>query len=119
MAKLLIVDDESDIREFARNFFKKRNIDVSVASDGEQALNLISKENFDLILLDVSMKVMSGVEVLRRLRSHKSKVKVVMVSGNEDTETISEVTALGIIGYVQKPFVLEELENIVLTQMNT
>ena len=118
MAKLLIVDDESDICEFARNFFKKRKIDVSVASGGRQALELIAKENPDLILLDVRMEEMTGIEVLRELRKSKPSVKVIMVSGVEDEETIKEAKALGVIGYIHKPFILEELEKIVLAQLN-
>jgi len=118
MAKLLIVDDESDIREFARNFFRKRQIEVFVASGGRQALDIIAKENPDLILLDVRMEEMTGIEVLRELRKNKPAVKVIMVSGVEDEETIKEANTLGVIGYIHKPFILEELEKIVLAQLN-
>ena len=118
MSKLLIVDDESDIREFARNFFKKRKIDVSVASGGRQALDLIAQEKPDLILLDVRMEEMTGIEVLRQLRKLNPPVKVIMVSGVEDEETIKEANSLGVIGYIHKPFILEELEKIVLAQLN-
>jgi len=118
MAKLLIVDDESDIREFARNFFKKRKLEVFVASGGRQALDLIASDNPDLILLDIRMEEMTGIEVLRELRKSKPDVKVIMVSGVEDVETIKEANALGVIGYIHKPFILEELEKIVLAQLN-
>ena len=117
MAKLLIVDDESDIREFARNFFRKRKIDVFVASGGRQALEIITKENPNLILLDVRMEEMTGIEVLKELRKTSPSVKVIMVSGVEDEETIKEANALGVIGYIHKPFILEELEKIVLAQL--
>ena len=119
MSKLLIVDDESDIREFARNFFKKRKIDVSVASGGRQALDLIAQEGPDLVLLDVRMEEMTGIEVLRELRKSKPSSKVIMVSGVEDEETIKEANALGVIGYIHKPFILEELEKIVLAHLNS
>ena len=117
MVEMLIVDDESDIREFARNFFKKRQIEVSIASGGRQALDLIAKENPNLVLLDVRMEEMTGIEVLRELRKSNSTVKVIMVSGVEDEETIKEANALGVIGYIHKPFILEELEKIVLEQL--
>jgi two-component system response regulator (stage 0 sporulation protein F) len=117
MAKMLIVDDESDIREFARNFFKKRQIEVFVASGGRQALEIITKEGPQLILLDVRMEEMNGIEVLRELRKSNPSVKVIMVSGVEDEETIKEANALGVIGYIHKPFILEELEKIVLAQL--
>jgi len=119
MPKLLIVDDESDIREFARNFFKKRQIDVSIASGGRQALDLIDKEKPDLVLLDVRMEEITGIEVLRELRKTNLSVKVIMVSGVEDEETIKEANSLGVIGYIHKPFILEELEKIVLAQLNS
>ena len=118
MAKLLIVDDESDIREFARNFFKKRKIEVLVASGGRQALDLIAKENPDLILLDIRMEEITGIEVLRELRKTNPSIKVIMVSGVEDEETVKEANALGVIGYIHKPFILEELEKIVMAQLN-
>ena len=119
MAKVLIVDDESDIREFARNFFKKRKIDVSVAAGGRQALELIAQEKPDLVLLDVRMEEMTGIEVLRELQKIKSPVKVIMVSGIEDEETVNEAKSLGVIGFIHKPFILEELEKIVLAQLSS
>jgi DNA-binding response OmpR family regulator len=117
MAKLLIVDDESDIREFARNFFKKRGIEVFVSPGGRHALDLIAKENPDLILLDVRMEEMTGIEVLRELRKNNPSTKVIMVSGVEEEEIINEAKALGVIGYIHKPFILEDLEKIVLAQL--
>jgi two-component system response regulator (stage 0 sporulation protein F) len=119
MAKLLIVDDESDIREFARSFFKKRGIDVLTASGGRQALEIIAKEKPCLVLLDVRMEEMTGVEVLRELRKLNDNTKVIMVTGVEEEETIKEANALGVISYVHKPLILEELEKIVLGQLNT
>jgi two-component system response regulator (stage 0 sporulation protein F) len=118
MAKLLIVDDEVDIREFAKSFFKKRGIEVLTASGGKQALELIVSDNPNLVLLDVRMEEMTGVEVLRQLRKTNPTTKVIMVSGVEDEETISEAKALGVIGYIHKPLILEELERIVLSEIN-
>ena len=118
MAKLLIVDDESDIREFARNLFKKRKIDVLVSSGGRQALEVIARENPDLVLLDVRMEEMTGIATLRELRKTNSTLQVIMVSGVEDEDIVNEAKALGIAGYIHKPFILEELEKIVLAQLN-
>lgn len=118
MAKLLIVDDETDIREFARNFFKKRGIEVLTASGGRSALDLIASDAPDLVLLDVRMEEMTGVDVLRHLRKANAQTRVIMVSGIEDEETVNEAKALGIIGFIHKPLVLEELERIVLAELN-
>ena len=118
MYKLLIVDDEADIREFARNFFVKRKMDVLVGSGGRQALDLIAKEKPNLVLLDIKMEEMTGVEVLRELRKTNQALKVIMVSGVEDEDTINETKSFGIVGYIHKPFILEELEKLVLSQMS-
>jgi two-component system response regulator (stage 0 sporulation protein F) len=117
MAKLLIVDDESDIREFARNFFKKRKVDVFVASGGRQALEIIAQENPNLVMLDVRMEEMTGIEVLHELRKVNQTIKVLMVSGVEDPDTIKEANDLGVLGYIHKPFILEELEKLVMEQL--
>ncbi|HOW36589.1 MAG TPA: response regulator [Candidatus Omnitrophota bacterium] len=117
MSKLLIVDDEVDIREFAKNFFRKRNIDVLTASGGKEAIGIIEKEKPDLVLLDVRMEEMTGLEVLRDLRAKSNSVKVIMVTGVENGESIKEANDLGVLGYVHKPLVLEELEKVVLAEL--
>jgi DNA-binding response OmpR family regulator len=117
MAKLLVVDDESDIREFARSFFKKRGIEVFTASGGREAIEIIVKESPDLVLMDVRMEEMTGIEALRELRKLGNQAKIIMVTGVEEEETIKEANALGVIGYVHKPLILEELEKIVLAQL--
>ena len=118
MSKLLIVDDEIDIREFAKNFFRKRNIDVLTAAGGKEALGIIDREKPDLVLLDVRMEEMNGLEVLRTLRNQKNNVKVIMVTGVENGEAIKEARDLGVIGYIHKPLVLEELEKVVLAELS-
>jgi len=119
MAKLLIVDDEADIRDFARNFFRKRNIDVITASGGVEAMRLIGEQNPDLVLLDVRMEEMSGLEVLKSLRRDKNDIKVIMVTGVEEEAVINEANSWGIRGYIHKPLVLEELERIVIGELGT
>ena len=115
MAKLLIVDDEMDIREFAKRFFSKRNINVLTASDGIEALETVEREKPDMVLLDITMPRMSGLEVLKRLRANRNDVDVVMVTGASDEESINEANSWGIKGYVHKPLILEELEKKVMS----
>lgn len=117
MAKLLIVDDENDIREFAKRFFSKRNITVVTASDGEEALEVVEREKPDMILLDITMEKMSGLEVLKRLRANRNDVDVVMVTGLADEESVNEANSWGIRGYIHKPLVLEELEKKVMSEL--
>ena len=117
MSKLLIVDDEIDIREFAKNFFKKRDVQVFTASGGNEASEIIENEKPDLVLLDFRMEEFSGVHLLKKLRSKNNQVKVIMVSGVEDEGIIKEAEGLGILGFIHKPLVLEELEKVVLKEL--
>jgi len=118
MPKLLIVDDEIDIREFAKSFFKKRDIEVFTASGGIEALEIIKSENPDLVLLDVRMEEMTGVELLHKMRTEGLEAKVMMVSGVEDEATIKETRDLGVLGFIHKPLILDELEKVVLKELN-
>lgn len=118
MAKLLIVDDEIDIREFAKNFFQKRGVTVFTAAGGLKALDIIDKEEPDLVLLDVHMEEISGIEVLKRLRAKGNPVKVMMVTGVEEARVVNEAKSLGVLGYIHKPLVLEELEKVVMNELS-
>ena len=117
MPKLLIVDDEKDTCAFAGNFFRKRNIQVFTANGGQRALEIIRKEHPDLILLDVRMEEMSGIDVLRKLRKPNGNTKVIMVTGDEDINTVNEAQKLGVNGYIHKPLILDELEKEVLKEL--
>ncbi len=118
MPKLLIVDDEIDVREFAGNFFRKRGVQVFLASGGAEVFDIVANESPDLVLLDIRMEGMSGMDVLRRLRAKDSSVKVIMVSGIEDEEVVAEAKKLGVSGFIHKPLVLEELQSAVFGILN-
>ena len=119
MAKLLIVDDEIDIREYAKRFFTKRKIEVITASDGPEALEIIEREKPDIVLLDISMPKMNGLEVLKRLRANRNDVDVVMVTSSNDEESVNEANSWGIRGYIHKPLILEELEKKVMSELKS
>ena len=118
MPKLLIVDDEEDIREFAKNFFQKRDIDVFTAADGQKALDLIKLEKPDLVLLDVHMEDMTGIEVLKTLREGNNQIKAIMVTGIEDEAVVREANNYGALGYIHKPLILDELKEVVLKELD-
>jgi CheY-like chemotaxis protein len=116
MAKLLIVDDEDDVREFAANFFRKRKLEVATASSGEEALTKVEADPPDLILLDIKMGGISGIQTLEAIRTFNKTVKVIMVTGTkpEENESFNHCKALGASDYVHKPLRLEELEQVVM-----
>jgi DNA-binding response OmpR family regulator len=117
MKKLLIVDDEPDVREFAANFFRKRKIETITAGNGQEALDLFEKEKPSLILLDIKMEGIDGIEVLSRIREKNKEVTVLMVSGRkpEEEESGKKCEELGISGYIHKPLELDELERVVMS----
>lgn len=121
MPKLLIVDDELDVREFAANFFRKRKIDVLVAASGEEALDIIAANKPSLVLLDIKMTGIDGIETLKRIRQNDTQLKVIMVTGKKPDEegSLEQCQQLGILGYIHKPLKLEELEQAVLKEIKS
>lgn len=119
MPTLMIVDDESDVREFATNFFKRRKIDVISASNGEDALSLIEKSMPDLVLLDIQMAGIDGIETLRRIKEKYSALNVIMVTGKrpEEEGAFDKCKELGASKYIHKPLELDELERIVINEI--
>jgi len=120
MAKLLIVDDEVDVREFAANFFRKRKIEVIAVSSGEEAIGMLEKQKMDLVLLDIKMTGIDGIETLRRIREKDKGTKVIMVTGRkpEDEGSCDKCRELGATDYIHKPLELDELEKIVLRELS-
>lgn len=116
MVKLLIVDDELDVREFAANFFRKRKVEVTIASSGEEAIELLEKQKPHLILLDIKMPGIDGFETLKRIREKDKNIKVVMVTGRkpEDEFAFQRCQQLGALDYIHKPLELDELERVVM-----
>jgi len=121
MAKLLIVDDEDDVREFAANFFRKRKIDVITSGSGEDAIEKVKTEKPTLVLLDIRMGGISGIQALEEIRKFDQAVSVIMVTGTkpEENESFNRCNQLGISGYVHKPLKLDELEQVVLKTLGT
>jgi DNA-binding response OmpR family regulator len=116
MPKLLIVDDEDDVREFAANFFRKRKIEVFTAANGEEAVEKVKSQEPNLILLDILMSGINGIQTLETIRTFNKTVKVIMVTGAkpEENETFKRCRELGAYDYIHKPLKLEELEQTVM-----
>lgn len=119
MRKLLIVDDENDVREFAASFFRRRKVEVETASSGEGALEALAGYRPDLVLLDIKLPGIDGIETLRHIRLKDKDTKVIMVTGKkpDEEDAFEKCRSLGVTGYVHKPLVLEELERIVMTAL--
>ncbi len=103
--RLLIVDDISDNRTILTRRFQRRGFDVVEAECGLTAIELIDKESFDLVLLDVMMPGMDGIETLKRIRSQNSasELPVIMVTAKSESTNIVDALELGANDYVTKP----------------
>jgi len=115
MTKILVVDDEIDVCDFVKNFFEERDFQVFAALGGSDALRIIRKEKPDIILLDIRMKEMDGIETLKRIRQLDKKVKVIMVTAVEEQDKMEVARKLGASEYITKPLVLENLEATVMS----
>lgn len=113
MYKLLVVDDEPDICDFVKNFFKDRGFIVYTALSGEDAITMTKDEKPDIILLDIKMKGMDGLAALKHIKELDKNIKVIMVTALEDQDKMREAYKLGACDYVTKPLMLDYLEQTV------
>jgi CheY-like chemotaxis protein len=109
--KILVVDDEPKVVQLIREKLESYGYGVVSAADGPQALAHAREQRLDLILLDLAMPLMNGLEVLTRLRASKatSQIPVVVVTAHNDTRSILKAKDLYVAEYITKPFDLDAL----------
>lgn len=110
--KVLMVDDEEDFVRTLDERMKMRNLDSNVALSGEQALEILEKEVPDVMLLDLKMPGMDGMEVLKRAREAFPGVQVVMLTGHGSEHDEAEARRLGVFEYLRKPVPIENLMKV-------
>jgi len=113
MNKLLLIDDEADVQYSFRRIFNSPEIELATASSGEEGLKLIPKLKPDLVLMDIRMGGMSGLETLRRMRQMDTKLLVILMTAYGTTQTAIEAMKLGAYDYLLKPFDVPKLKEIV------
>jgi two-component system OmpR family response regulator len=107
--RILIVDDENDFREAIIKRLKARKIDVEGADSGPKALEMLTDQDFDVVVLDVKMPGMDGIETLREVKHKKPLVEVIMLTGHASVESGIQGMNLGAFDYVMKPVALDDL----------
>lgn len=107
--KLLVVDDEMDFLETLVNRLRKRGIEAQGALSGKEALELLEKNEFDLVILDVKMPGMDGIEILKRIKVKWPEIEVIMLTGHASLELGIQGMEHGAYDYIMKPTKLEEL----------
>ena len=111
--RLLLVDDDPGVLDLLNEYFAGQGYDVEVATSGEVALSAVRAKRPDLVILDIRMPGIDGVEVLRRLRRQDATLPVIMVTANEDVTLARETLNIGAFDYVAKPFDFTHLEQVV------
>ena len=107
--KVLMVDDEEDFVTTLAERMKMRDLDSEVALDGEQALQMVEGDIPDVMVLDLKMPGIDGMEVLRRVRQAYPQVQVVILTGHGSEKDEAEAKRLGAFAYLQKPVEIERL----------
>jgi two-component system response regulator PilR (NtrC family) len=110
MARLLIVDDDLSLREFLTLFLRKEGHEVEVATNGERALDMLEQAPFELVLTDIRMPRMGGLELLENIKSRGLATQVVVMTAFSTTDTALEAMRKGAYDYIVKPFQLAEVK---------
>src|SRR3954454_11984839 len=113
MSKLLLVDDEADVQYSFQRIFDSPEIELKTASSGEEGLKMVPDFKPDLVIMDVRMGGITGLETLRRMRQMDSKLLVILMTAYGTTQTAIEAMKLGAYDYLLKPFDVPKLKEIV------
>jgi len=106
---VMIVDDEIDFLETLIKRLEKRNVRVSGAESGEEALKLLEKNPADVVVLDVKMPGMDGIETLREIKKRYPLIEVILLTGHASTEVAIQGMEMGAFDYLMKPIGVDEL----------
>ena len=112
MKKILVIDDEPIAGALIRDFLEGRDYKVLVATQAPVGLEIASKEKPDLVLLDMLMPKISGLECLERIKKESPETIVIILSGLQNEEIAKQALALGAYDYIIKPFDLRAIENL-------
>ena len=112
--KILIVDDEDDVRLFLADFISERDFGVETAADGEEAVEKVKKTKYDVILLDIMMPGMDGMACLEKIKKLSPSTVVIMITALKDETRMAAAKKLGAAQYIVKPFSLNYLETELL-----
>jgi len=110
---VLVVDDEAEVRALLEDFLAPKGYRVRSVADGAAALREVIKEAPDLVLLDIDMPRLDGIEALRAIRAVAREVRIVMISGKASLDTAKQALVYGAFDYIAKPFDLDHVSEVV------
>ncbi len=108
--KILVVDDEESIREFLEIMLKKEGYEISLAEDGQKAKDLLTKKSFDMIISDLQMPNVTGIELLKHVKESYPDTVFMMITAFGTTETAVDAMKMGAYDYLTKPFKIDEVK---------
>lgn len=108
-SRILVVDDEESIREFLEIMLKKEGYEVSCVEDGQQALDFLKKKSVDMVISDLQMPNVTGIELLEQVKQQYPDMLFMMITAFGTTETAVEAMKLGAYDYITKPFKIDEV----------
>lgn len=111
MSKVLVVDDQLGVRRLLYETFREDQHEVEMAGNGKEALQILEKFDPDLILMDMKMPGMNGIDTLRQIRSFNKEVGVIMMTAYGDAQNMEQARDLGVLYYMSKPFDLFEMRD--------
>ena len=110
-ASVLIVDDEPSVRQTLSEWMRKKNFHVFEAEGGRQAMEMIQRDDPDIVISDVLMPGMDGIQLLKEAKAVKADIPFLMISGYPSRSTAVDIMKYGASDYLPKPFTPEELVN--------
>lgn len=116
--KILVIDDENIVRISCKKILSPEGFEVALASDGYEAIELIKKDTYDIIITDLKMPKMDGLEVLEWIKKNSPSSKVIVITGFSTPEIAEKAVATGAAGYLEKPFTPETLLSVVQSVIN-
>ncbi len=117
MARILVVDDEPEVGIMLKKFLTKKGHDVYTALNGEEALEVVKKERPHIVLLDIIMPKMDGIECLKRIKEIDKEVGVIMITAVKQEEVGKQALKLGAFDYITKPLSLQYLEDCLMVKL--
>lgn len=110
---ILVVDDEKSALELFHRILKKKEYTVLTANNGKEALELADKERPDLVILDLNLPGISGIEVLRRIKKVDENIEVIVITGYGTMKTVKTAMRLGAYDYITKPFDINYVSSLI------
>jgi two-component system response regulator (stage 0 sporulation protein F) len=114
----LLVDDEETIRYVLREALVSDGYSVDIAADAFQALDHFKLNQYDLIITDIKMHGMDGIQLIREIKKSDSHLKVIIITAYGSLETVKEAAKLGVVEMIGKPFKIQEIKDVIVRMFN-